>query len=383
MAVDVRGGARGTPGLLVAALLAVMALVMDPPPVPASEPVLDDRFIAGYASAILRREFGLAVPVHVTAGVIVLPAGVVARTPAIVEALRAVPGVRDVRTTGEARATAGGTASDSGPTAAADVARTGASGAAALVTGFLPGGELFRPLIADPRWPHLGFFVSHTLSGRQPTSVAAPSIGETIALYRGDEAWGGGQWEIGLLGAAFSIFDLDSDSLDLVNTDFLAGLFLAYRRDALSAVARLIHQSSHLSDEGMQRRGTERINLSFERLDVLVSWDPREWIRLYGGPGVLVRRDPPDLDPWSLQAGTELRGPALFSRVRPVVGADLQIREYAHWKPSLSLRAGLEYRSPDGERAAQLLLQYFNGRAPDGQFLREHLEYIGDGLHLS
>jgi hypothetical protein len=338
--------------------------------------------LAVIAGAPPAREFGLSVPVQVSAGVVVLPAAAVARAPEIVAVLRDVPGVRDVRVAGDApRASAGRPPSGGGTGPEASVARAARAGPA-LATGFLPGGELFRPLVADPRWPHLGFSVLHTLSGRLPTSVAAPSIGETIALFRGDGPWRG-QWEIGLLAGVFSIFDLDSESMDLVNTDFLGGLFLGYRRDALSAVARLTHQSSHLGDEVMQRDQVERINLSFERLDVLVSWDPREWIRLYGGPGVLVRRDPADLGRFSVQAGTELRGVRLFSHVRPVLGTDIQVRQYGNWTPSLSLRGGLEYRSPDGERAARLLLQYFNGRTPDGQFLREHLEYLGVGLHLS
>ena len=77
------------------------------------------------------------------------------------------------------------------------------------------------------------------------------SFGESIPIYRdnvGDKGqWG--QWEVGLQGGVFSIFDLGSDSFDLINTDFLAAGFVGYRYGDFSALGRIFHQSSHLGDE--------------------------------------------------------------------------------------------------------------------------------------
>lgn len=403
----------GMGGLLLALLLAA-------PVEAAPAGGHDDRFVAGYAMAILEREFGLrGVPVRVQDGVVTVRlADVPAETrERIGAALRTVPGARRVviaTTLSSAAAepaprprsaapsgavvAAPGAGSGAGAGAAAPVAGpapesrgpgAGARGEVAtartLPTGVLPGGELFAPLIADPRWPQLGFLTYHVLDGgefgeRQLGNVVAPSIGETVVFYRGGTPWDL-QWEIGLLAGVFPIFDLDSSSLELVNTDYLVGGFIGLRRGALSAMTRLVHQSSHLGDEFVLAGGIERVNLSFERLDVKVSWDATEWLRLYGGPGYLVRVNPA-LDRWSWQAGAEARGPDLWARLHPVVAADVQSHAYNDWRASLSLRAGIEWSRTSDLPAAQLLLHYFTGRALDGQFHDEALEYLGVGLQV-
>jgi hypothetical protein len=74
------------------------------------------------------------------------------------------------------------------------------------------------------------------------------------------------------------------------------------RRGRLSARFRVYHQSSHLGDEFiLGNPGIDRVNLSFEAIDALVSWDGRWW-RVYSGPGYIMGAEP-DLDPGVLQWG--------------------------------------------------------------------------------
>src|SRR5205823_11041660 len=63
-------------------------------------------------------------------------------------------------------------------------------------SGLLPGGSLFKPLIADPRWPHFAASYQHHLRDPQLVDVAAVSFGETFSLYR--DRLGRGWWEVGV-----------------------------------------------------------------------------------------------------------------------------------------------------------------------------------------
>jgi hypothetical protein len=142
--------------------------------------------------------------------------------------------------------------------------------------GFLPTGHLFRALIADPRWPRFSAYYRYYINTPGSNNAAAVSFGETIPLFRdhiGEKGkWG--QWETGLQGGTFSIFDLDSQSFDLINTDFFVAGFVGYRFGDFSALGRIFHQSSHLGDEFLLRKTRpNRINLSYEGLDAKLSYD--------------------------------------------------------------------------------------------------------------
>ena len=47
------------------------------------------------------------------------------------------------------------------------------------------------------------------------------------------------------------------------------------------------------------------------------------------------------------------------------------------------MRAGVQFEKlPIFDRRIQVLLEYFNGYSPNGQFYREQIEYIGLGVHF-
>ena len=169
---------------------------------------------------------------------------------------------------------------------------------------FLPVGELFWPLLADPKQPQ--FYVSarnYKVSGETVTA-AAVAYGETFGLYRWNRPQG--RWQVSLAGALFAQFDLESASHDLVNADYTLGVPVSYRRDAWSVRLRVYHQSSHLGDEFLLRNHPERINLSFESLEVLASREGQKWRGYFGGEYV-IHREPSDLRPGGLHGGVEYR----------------------------------------------------------------------------
>ncbi|PYM93607.1 MAG: DUF1207 domain-containing protein [Candidatus Rokuibacteriota bacterium] len=255
-------------------------------------------------------------------------------------------------------------------------------GLAEWQTGPLPGGVLFRPLVADPRWPHFAASWQRYVDDRQLADVAAVSFGESFALYR--DRIGRGWWEFGLHAGVFAVFDLDAESADLVNADYLVGFPLTYRVGDFSAILRLFHQSSHLGDEFLLRTRSNRVNLSYESVDLRLSYEIGTVLRLYGGGGYLFHQEPSNLDPLSAQYGIELTSPwpGPDARWRPIAAVDIQHREENGWIADVSARAGLQIEGVLATRRLQILFEYFNGHSPNGQFYKDRVEYFGLGTHF-
>jgi len=202
-----------------------------------------DAYLAGYAGAVLEREFKTRAPsLRVVDGSVTLDAtdlGSADRTQveSALSQIRGVTGVQ-IRDRGEIDpAVAGGAAPRPvDPKAPRE-----------LAIGFLPGGGLFQALIADPRWPHFAAAYQRYLNDQKLGNVAAVSFGESFMLYR--DKIGTARWEVGIQAGVFSFFDLDAPSMDLVNADYLVALVAGYRLGRFSALGRLFHQSSHLGDE--------------------------------------------------------------------------------------------------------------------------------------
>ena len=348
----------------------------------------EDAYVAGYATAVLERQL------ETTGSTVIVKDGVVtvevrdlasSNREKIAAALSKIGGVVRVEIVAIPATTAAPptapahpttTPTPRGPAVEVEVPRRGIE--------FLPKGSLFAPLIADPRWPHFSISYQRFPDDPQLGNVIAVSLGETFSLLRVDTL-GAGAWEFGLQAAVFSIFDLDGPSSDLINTDFLVAIPVTYRLGNFSAMARVFHQSSHLGDEFLLRSRVDRLNLSFETVDLKLSYEFTESLRIYGGGGYSFRREPRELAPWSAQYGVEVRSPwtLLDGRLRPLAALDLQHREENDWEADLSLRAGIQFEKlPFFDRKLQLMLEYFNGHSPNGQFYRDRIEYVGVGLHL-
>jgi len=350
-----------------------------------SRAATSDDFIRGYAAAVLEREFQIKdyslevsdQTVRVTSAEL---KGV--DTEKLIAALFAVQGVKKVEILDPQGVAI--SASTTPPQPASMAPTQEKSGRPEYELGFLPGGNLFEPLIADPRWPHFSIAYQNYLGDQELNNVASVTFGESIALYR-NRAPFGGLWEVGFQAGVFSIFDLDGPSFDLINTDFAGGITASYRVKDFSTFFRIFHQSSHLGDEFLLRNPINRLNLSFEGADLKLSYRFFDWLRLYAGGTYLFDRDPSSLKPWVGQAGIELQSPWRFwgDSTRLIAAADLQHLQEHNWSTEISVRSGLQFeRSQNFMRKIQLLLEYYNGHSPNGQFFDRKIEYIGTGIHL-
>jgi opacity protein-like surface antigen len=337
---------------------------------------VDDSYIAGYAAAILRHEFDATkAALHVEKGVVIVDAqslGTVDQRK-VVTALESIPGVVRVEIReGQAHTNVREPAPiQQEPTKPE--------------SKFLPRGLLVTPFRADPRWPHFSMAYRQVTLG-QPSNTGSANFGETFALYR-NAAPLEGQWEIALQAGVFSIFNMGTPSKNLVNADYTVGLLTSYRTGPFSGFLRLHHQSSHLGDEFILDSPTpvNRVNLSFEEVDLKLSYELASWFRIYGGGGVLVGRDPSYLQRGTSQVGTELASPWTFfdGKVRPVAYGDFQANERSNWRVASSVMAGLQFENARiGDRKLQVLAEYFGGPSPNGQFYTQNTEWFGLGVHL-
>lgn len=261
-----------------------------------------------------------------------------------------------------------------------------------MPTGFLPAGQLFRPLLADPKWP--GFSAAYAnYAPYHPdnlNAVVQVAIGATVPLYRGNlgNKW---QWETGLFATDYAYFNTNAPSVDLQNNDYQVGGYGALRRRNWSFYLRFFHQSSHLGDGYIQNilGGTQDISVfTYEQLGGYVSYSfYHRWFRLYAGAGYFFDTYPYDLGKEIFQYGAEFHGPA-FARwhsvyVSPVAGIDFKNWAQTHYSTDISARAGIQLDNGSiSSPTVQFLLEFYHGHSPFGEFYNNVIQYVGIGLHI-
>ena len=248
-----------------------------------------------------------------------------------------------------------------------------------LVFYALPETELFAPLLADPRQPRFSVSYQQYHGPAQKFTAAGVAFGEYFGLASGFLG-NSGSSQIGIQGAVFALFNLDAPSKDLINSDYWIGLPLSYRKGPWSYLLRVYHQSSHLGDEFiLGNPGVNRVNLSYENFESLASYEWAEW-RVYGGGSYFLHSEP-GVAPKQLHMGVEFIRPRMIRGFDFIAATDLRVSEELDWKISRSFQMGLEFKSASPRRV-RLMLEYFSGHSPNGQFYREPLRYSGLGLYF-
>jgi hypothetical protein len=246
---------------------------------------------------------------------------------------------------------------------------------------FLPDERIYFPRLADPRWPH--FSLSYD---RMTRRMAFPDFRDSARVVLGEHIGmveyvtpGGDRWGVGLQPAVFALFNLDAPSDHLVNADYRLGVPLDFRTGPFSAEAVVTHQSSHLGSSVAAVIEDEQ--LSYEVLTLDGSVDVGA-LRFYAGFGYVLHSFPRGIGPWSARQGAEWSSQDGDS-FGPVAAVQVDEREDSGWLLDLSVRAGVEFIDPRRyRRRFQILLEYYRGQDPNGQFFRERIEYVGLGIHF-
>jgi len=249
-----------------------------------------------------------------------------------------------------------------------------------------PSAALFPSLVADPKEPE--FFATYLWqrSSRLSSRLGSVGFGQTIGILRARD------WQLSIAAGVFSQFDLSSTTADLMNTDYLVGLPVAYRRGNTAMRLRVYHQSSHLGDEYMIHAHAQRVDLSFEAAELLVARELAHW-RVYGGGEYMFTHSPADLKPGVLHAGLEYRQPGSLVRLgrlaagRLVAALDGRSVQDRGWQIGWSFVTGLELADPlllpgSGWRWS-VPLKGYSGPSPYGEFFRDRVSSLGFGLGLA
>lgn len=268
---------------------------------------------------------------------------------------------------------------------------TGVHESEATGTVGFPQDQIFCPLLADPKEPRSfvswlrGTFRSLDDPSGTGTTIASVGIGDSFGLVRWNGPAIGNGLQLDLVGSIFAQFDLRAPSNDLINADYIIGVPLTFRKSGFTLRTKVYHQSSHLGDEYLLRsEDIERENLSFESFEFLVSQEVGA-LRVYGGGERVFHHEPESVATKILHAGGELRTPR--ARAQMVAGIDVKASELHDWSPATSGRLGVQFiRSGPGDhpgRLVTLMLEFYQGPSPYGQFFQDDISYIGVGLHFS
>ena len=361
-------------GSLCAVALCLMLFLASFPAVAADR--AGDEFLAGYIASILERDLHWernSYRLKVDGGIarIALFKDDLARREAAEKQLHTIDGLQDVAIVVEP----------------ADRGKPGAVSRVMALTGegkVFPVGDLFRPLLADPKQPQFFVNINRLKSSGVRYTVASVGFGETFGMYRFFGSSEGDGLQLSVEGAIFARFNMEAPSHDLINADYTIGIPATYRYGDNSLRFRIYHQSSHLGDEFLQSvNPPERINLSYEAVELIYSREWRGW-RVYGGGEYLVHKEPADLKPMSAHWGIEYRGiKPLVWNGRPIGGVDIKCFEEHNWSIDTSVKAGLEFGQPNpGQRRLRLMAEWYKGYDPRGQFYNNKVDYYGMGVSL-
>ena len=173
--------------------------------------------------------------------------------------------------------------------------------------------------------------------------------------------------------------------MDLVNTDYTIGFPFTLRKGRESYRIAIYHQSSHLGDEYLLHNSIERIELSYEALELIRSYEWTRW-RVYYGGEYIVHQGPTDMKPAAIHGGLEYYGTkAGLGNGRLVGGWDLKSDEEHDWTLNSSIKIGLQYDTTDSNgRYIRVLAEGYNGFSPYGQFYTSatRMAYAGIGIYL-
>lgn len=251
-----------------------------------------------------------------------------------------------------------------------------------------PTGVLFEPLFADPKQPRSYVSVqSYDTDVREKFTAGVVAFGATFGLGRWSRPDTSKAWQLNIDGAVFAQFDMDSESRDLLNADYVIGVSAVHQRGRNDFRLRFYHQSTHLGDELLLNNPDlvdQRVNFSYESLQLIGSHSWTSW-RLYGGGEVLLNRNPSDFERGLLQVGVEYRGKrGRHAGARPIGGLDIRSLEHHDWEPSVSAKIGVEFSAEDGKtrRRLRILLEAYDGFVPFGQFYDVELTSFGIGAYF-
>jgi hypothetical protein len=240
---------------------------------------------------------------------------------------------------------------------------------------------LFPTQVANPRQPcfSCGMRFHDAIGGQIASDIV---IGAQFPVYR----WAnfkGGDLQLELEGAAFTVFNLREHTFPMINADYYVGVPLTFAKGPTAYRLRLYHVSSHVGDEYLcEHRHFKRKNKSFEAIDVSGDYQFNAHLRVYGILGTILLSDPEmRMKPLYVEYGFEARGPRTdFKQLfgEPFFAVHMQNWQDVNFAQDTTYALGYEWGKINGiGRKVRLFLEYHQGFSTEGQFSRYKTKYLG------
>lgn len=156
-------------------------------------------------------------------------------------------------------------------------------------------------------------------------------------------------------------------------------------RSEVTTAIQLFSSALFRSDEILFLSQPNPSALSYESVNVKLSYKVLSLLRLYSVGGLLFGQEPSYISPGVARFGLDLDSPWIFlgDRVAPQVSTEFKMHQEYEWNSDFSLRAGFHF---SGARNANLppftfMAEYFKGYSAHGQLYKSEVEYLGVGLH--
>ena len=243
----------------------------------------------------------------------------------------------------------------------------------------MPREPLFKPILADPHWPKLYAAYHYYTSKLVKNGMTETSIGRTVPLLAINTG-SSPDIEIGVQANATMSFIEATTALDLISADYMVGVPVTFKWDKFSFLARFYHRSGHLGDDVVIRDKIQGKSVfSLEVLEGVMSFEPLEWLRLYGGGGYLYRPNPPDYGYWTYKLGAETHMKT-DSFIFPALVAAVNMDGYEGGKytPMISVAVGTEVFVSN----VYLMLEFYEGYAYQGQYFQKKIRFMGIGFYI-
>ena len=248
--------------------------------------------------------------------------------------------------------------------------------------------SIFKPLIADPKYPKFTLAYNYYTKGSYNKHVFSPNFGAVlpIAVY---QTQNGIKYEFAIHGGVFSTMDIGSSPTRLINADYFGGGAVAINHNNWDHLIRIAHTSSHLGDElllSKEGRQLKRINLSYETAEIITAYNFANGFRPYFGLGYIVHAEPNSYRSAEFTFGADYRYPHQYldDYATPIFGIYTKTSKNYAWNPNLSVKFGFEFKRKYafGKRM-QLLFEYYNGNSIHGQFYKKREHYFGPSLNIN
>jgi hypothetical protein len=251
----------------------------------------------------------------------------------------------------------------------------------------LSSASIFKPIIADPKWPRFSLGYQYHMDKNFGRSAFAPNIGAVLPLIRNNPK-NSTVYEFSVHGGLFAVMDISSNPTRLINSDYYIGPALAIKHNQLDLLFRIAHTSGHMGDELLldpQGSKIKRINLSYEVIDIIAGYNMGKF-RPTAGVTYIVHADPKEYKCAEFQVGLDYRPDEtlLDGYVKPVFGIYSKTSKNYKWRPTISIKGGLELKDKVViGKSMQILLEYYNGNSVNGQFYQNRDHYMGLSLSVN